>query len=165
MDWDGSNKGIAEWEEKLRLADDWNSMSTAERKTLIRDLKDAVLYLGDVEVSQKFLLGLVKLFDHVTVFEALLSLVSAREMSAKSMNKYQAKAYLSKAVRGIWRDQHPLSRPSWQRKPEQEEVKVPASSTTIEEWNPYKFSRPRCKKCNKPIRRDNTTGLCYKCQK
>lgn len=155
-------RSLTWWWEQLNLSEDWNSMTRSMRKDLLKKLQQVFIDIAEFNISQDEILGLIKITDPPTVWDAMLAL---RGFQKKGKNHWEILAYLNKIVINTWKQQHPIEEPMWQLPPEPEKRKKPASLKTIERWDSTNFKRRHCDGCGKLLRGDNRTGLCRTCQR
>ena len=165
-----NNRNLTWWWNQLSLSEDWNSMPVEMRQDLIKKLRQCILDLCDLNITNNEVLELIGLTDPPTVWDAILALGKLPERTKR--NHWELLAYLKACVISMWQEQHPTKPVVWQKKPSEDKRDNPveirksklADATTIARNDPNNFKRRYCA-CGKKLRSDNVTGVCTRCQK
>lgn len=155
------------WYKQLKnMSQDWNSMLIEERSELVTKLQQAILDLTTLNIPRNDLKELIIANDVPTVWDAVLALQDLTDRNKKT--HWELLAYLKKTITGMWKDQYPSRKRSWQLPPTKDDVKKrapPASWECVDRNDPSNFNKHYCQFCRRKIRSNNRTGICIKCQK
>jgi len=148
--------------EQVKSSDDWNSLPTKERITLMKRLQRAfgtITEGGQISIEQ--IQDLIILTSPTIVWDAMLKL---NLQTIQHMNKYELYFYFRAVVVGTWKDSHPTQQPILQ-KPIKKRDFIPASWVTAMKYDSRNVKVKRCVVCGGKLRSDNTTGYCRECQR